>query len=212
VVTGKAGTDEVAYSFFDFYASAGNSLRKMTPDEEKKAKRDDFLMKTSPGAVTTTTVRSDVLSLDDVKLADLLLHEFAHTGDFAGDVAGGKNYQEGHAYGIEYFYAKNAGDVKRANDIQGIVADGNVLSYSKANRLDQFHEDFKVTYALMTALKEVVTNGSSPHLPFANLTSAGAQLLEQQVVVTFQNPSDELKKYIAHVRATLGSYELPRLK
>ena len=211
-VTGKAATDEVAHSFFDFYSSSRNSLRKMTPDEEKKAKRADRLMETSPGMVfTTTTVRSDVLNFDAVTLAELLLHEFAHTKDIAGTVAGEATWQEGHAYGIEYFYAKNAGDMERANSIHGIVADGNVLGYSKASNLRRFQEDFKVTYALMTALREVVTNGSSPHLPFPKLTSASAQLFEQQVVVNFQSPTDDLKTYIAHVKATLGSFEIPRV-
>lgn len=212
VVTGKAETDEVAYSFFDFYSSKGHSLTKMTPDEEKKAKASDRLAVTSPGVFTTTTVRSDALSFDAVKLADLLLHEFAHTGDIAGDLSGAGSYQEGHAYGIEYFYAKIAGDMKRANIIQGIVADGTVLGYSKTYDLAKFQEDFKVTYALMTALREVVTSGSSSHLPFPKLTSASAQLLEQQVVVKFQSPSDELKAYIAHVKATLDSFEIPRVK
>ncbi len=212
IVTGKAQTDEVAYSFFDFYSGSGHSLRKMTADEEKKAKVSDRLAETSPGIFVTTTLRSDALSLDAVKLADLLLHEFAHTGDIAGNASGAGSVQEGHAYGIEYFYAKTAGDMKRANTIQGIVADGDVLGYSKAYDLPKFQEDFKVTYALMTALREVVTNGSSSHLPFPKLTSADAQLIEQQVVVSFQSPGDDLKTYIAHVKATLDSFEIPRVK
>ncbi len=82
----------------------------------------------------------------------------------------------------------------------------------KRTDLDRFQEEFTVTYALMTALREVVTSGSSPHLPFPKLTSAGAQLIQQQVVASFRSPSDDLKMYIAHVKATLGSFELPRVK
>ena len=212
MVTSETATDEVAFSFFDFYSTFGNSLEKMTPDDDRKAKRDDYFMKTSPGlAFTETTVRSDVLNFDSVKLANLLLHEFAHTNDIAGNGAGEASWQEGHAYGIEYFYAKNVGDMERANNIQAIVADGNVLGYSKLYNLPKFQEDFKVTYALMTALREVVTNGSSSHLPFTKLTSGSAQLLEQQIVVNFHTPTGDLKTYIAHVKAHLRSFETPRV-
>ncbi len=135
IVTGKAATDEVAYSFFDFYSSSGHSLRQMTPDEEMKEKRlGNRLAVTDTGAVTSTTLQSEVLSYDLVKLADLLLHEFAHTADVKGTAAGSGNYQEGHAYGVEYFYATAAGDKKRADSIQGIIADGTVLGYAKAYR------------------------------------------------------------------------------
>ena len=95
--------------------------------------------------------------------------------------------------------------------IQGIVSAGEVLGYLKAAYLARFQEDFKVTYALLTALREVVTKGSSLRLPFQDLTSAGAQLLEEQVVTSFQSPSQELAKYATYIKGNLASFKLPQL-
>jgi Domain of unknown function (DUF4157) len=202
----ESGTYEVAYSFFDYYSGRLNGIRQMTADEEKKAKASDRKAETLGG---TTTLRSDVLSYSDKQLAVLLLHEFSHTGQVPGDIAGGGSYQEGQSYGVEYFYAEIAHDTARMIQIQGIVSDAEVLGYSKAANKPRFQDDFKVTYALLTALREVVTHGSSPRLPFPDLTSAGAQLLEEQVVTRFQNPSGELAKYIEYVRAHLASFRIP---
>jgi hypothetical protein len=183
MVTDKANTPEVAYSFFDFYSHFNNTLRQMTADEEKKENRlsKRLLVTDSTIASTTTTFQSVVLSYTAVKLANLLLHELAHTADVSGSVAGEGAYQEGHAYAIEYFYAEITGDMNRANDIQGLVADGNVLGLNKADG----RAEFKVTYALMTALREVVTNGFSPHLPFPELTPGSAKAFEAQLVTSF---------------------------
>jgi hypothetical protein len=209
-VTYRAKSYEVAHAFFDFYSSLGNSLRQMTTDEETKARKSDRLAETSPGVMfTTTTLRPDVLSYGALQLADLLLHEFAHVHDSPGDVAGGGTYQEGHAYGVEYFYASIAGDSARMTKIVEIVTAGEVLGYSKAYALATFQEDFKVTIALLTALKEIVAKGSSTGLPFPELTSDRAQYLEKQVVESYQNSKSELAKYIAHVKAHFGEYNLP---
>jgi hypothetical protein len=208
----EAKTYEVAFSFFDFYNSFNNRIRQMDTGEETKAKKADRYAETDTTlGFTTTTLRSDVLGWEDKKLAVLLLHEFSHGGHIAGNIAGGGSYQEGQSYGIEYFYAEVAGDTPRMTKIEGIVTAGEVLGYSKDADLARFQQDFKVTYALVTALREVVTKGSSPHLPFPDLTSAAAQLLEQQVVTSFQNPSAELAKYIAHVKANLASFKLPAI-
>jgi hypothetical protein len=206
MVTDKANTPEVAYSFFDFYSH--HTLRQMTADEEKtENRRAKRLLVTSTEGFTTTIFQSVVLSYNAVKLANLLLHELAHTGDIAGSLAGEGAYQEGHAYAIEYFYAEIAGDMNRANDIQGLVADGYVLGLKKADG----QAEFKVTYALMTALREVATNGSSSHLPFPELTPASAKALEEQVVTSFRSPSKDLGKYIDYVKANLGSFKIPKV-
>jgi len=208
----ESKTYEVAYSFFEFYSSFRNSIRKMSADEEAKARKQDRLAETDTTlGFTTTTLRSDTLSWDDKQLAVLLLHEFSHTGHIAGaaSAAGEGSYQEGQSYGIEYFYAEIAGDTARMIKIRDIVSAGEVLGYLKAAYLARFQEDFKVTYALLTALREVVTKGSSLHLPFPELTSASAQLLEAQIVTSFQNPGTELAKYIAYVKANLALFSLP---
>jgi uncharacterized protein DUF4157 len=211
-LTFESKTYEVAYSFFKFYSSFGNNIRKMSADEEAKARKFDLLAETDTTlGFTTTTLRSDTLSWDSNQLAVLLLHEFSHTGHIASSAsaAGEGKYQEGQSYGLEYFYAEIAGDTARMSKIRDIVSAGEVLGYMKATYLARFQEDFKVTYALLTAFREVVTKGASPHLPFPELTSASAQLLEAQTVTSFQNPGTELAKYIAYVKANLASFSLP---
>lgn len=211
-VASKSKTYEVAYSFFAYYSSFNHSLRKMTADEETKARKVDRKAETLPGVVfTTTTLRADVLDYEDQQLATLLLHEFSHTGHIAGDIAGGGSYQEGQSYGIEYFYSEVAGDSGRMKKIEGIVSAGEVLGYSKAATLGRFQEDFKVTYALLTGFREVVMQGSSAHLPFPDLTPAGAQLLEEQIVTSFQSPDTELAKYIAYAKKQLSTFKLPSI-
>ncbi|RJO75079.1 DUF4157 domain-containing protein [Nocardia panacis] len=208
----ESKTYEVAFAFFKFYSGFFNSIKKMSPDEEARARRADRLAETDTTlGFTSTTLRSDVLTWDDKRLAVLLLHEFSHTGHVAAvsSAVGGGSYQEGQSYGIEYFYAEVAGDTARMTKIQGIVGAGEVLGYMKAADLGRFQEDFKVTYALLTALREVVTKGSSARLPFPEITSAKAQLLEAEIVRSFQNPSADLARYIAYAKAHLGTFRLP---
>jgi len=64
----------------------------------------------------------------------------------------------------------------------------------------------------MSALREVVANGSSAKFPpssFPDLNSDKAQLLQAQVEKSFQNPSAELARYIDYVRKNLGSFKIP---
>jgi hypothetical protein len=207
-LTQDSKTYEVGYSFFEYYSEFNHDIRQMTADEEKKARAADRKAETTPGVVfTTTTLRSDVLGYGDKELAALLLHEFSHTGHVRGDIAGGGSYQEGQSYGVEYFYAEIGGDNARMGKIQGIVSDADVLGYSKAADKPRFQEDFKVTYALLTGLREVVQRGSSQRMP--GLTSSKAQLLEEQVVTSFQQPSGELSQWIKHVKDNLASFSIP---
>lgn len=213
-LTWQSGGYEVAHSFFDFYSSFSNGIRKMTDNEESKAKAADRLAETDTTlGFTTTTLRSDVLAWDDTRLAVLLLHEFTHTGHItaSSSLVGGGSYQEGQSYGVEYFYAELAGDAARTKKIEDIVSAGEVLGFQKKTDIGRFQEDFKVAYALMTALRDVVKKGSSPLLPFAEITSAGAQLLQDQIVRSFQSPGADLAKYIAYVRANLASFRTPAI-
>lgn len=211
-LTAKSKTYEVGFSLFNFYSKYRNTLRKMTPDEETKAKKVDRLAETSPGVVfTTTTLRSDVLGYGDQQLATLLLHEFAHVNDVSGDIAGGGSYQEGHAYGVEYFFAEQSGDATRMAKIQGTVSDGDILGFSKAATLAKFQEDFKVSLAMLTALRDVVVHGTSAYLPFPALTAEHAEVLEERIVTDFQSPSKELKTYMTYVKAHLTAFKLPAL-
>ena len=63
----------------------------------------------------------------------------------------------------------------------------------------------------MKALREVAKSGTSSHLPFSELTSERAQILQVKLLTAFRSPSDDLAKYIAHVTANLASFTVPRV-
>ena len=106
-------SDEVAYKFFDYYSGylgAGNQIKLMTSTEEANANKNDTLAETPSGG--DTKLRSDVFTLPDETLGPLLLHEFAHTGHHT-NWGGTYDFEEGKAYGIEYYYAERTGDRTR---------------------------------------------------------------------------------------------------
>jgi len=206
-LTSSAKTYEVGYEFFDYYTGlTGQRIVLISTAEEAKAKAADRLAETDPGG--NSKLRSDVLGFSDLKLAALLLHEFSHTGHDT-NVLGSRDYEEGQSYGIEYFYAEIGGDADRMKKIEDIVSGGAVVNEAQK---PLFWEQFKMTYALMSALREVVANGSSAKFPpssFPDLNSDKAQLLQAQVEKSFQNPSAELARYIDYVRKNLGSFKIP---
>jgi hypothetical protein len=120
-------------------------------------------------------------------------------------------YQEGQSYGIEYFYAEATGDTVRMGEVQGIVADADVLGQKKEQDKPRFQQDFKVAYALMKSLREVERGGYSPLLSPTGLTPANAQVLTVQVITSFQDPGRQLKAYMDLVRSHLASFTFPVL-
>ena len=106
--TWHSATFEVAYAFFDYYSGwFGSKILLMTPAEETNARKLDRLAETKPRG--DTKLRPDALDLTDERLGAVLLHEFGHTGQ-SESVMAMSDYQEGAAYGIEYFYAERNKD------------------------------------------------------------------------------------------------------
>jgi hypothetical protein len=207
--TGATKSFEVGYDFFDFYSSWNNSVRQMTADEEKKARAVDRLAVTDTTlGFTATTLRSDVLGFDSLRLGNLLLHEFTHAFHFSG-WADTMAYQEGQSYGTEYFYAKGGGDTDRVNKIKSIMTDDQKTSAVCGGQVTQCRDDFRIVYGLLTGLAEIVNTGSSSRLPFSELNSTTAQKVEVDVMRTYQNPGAEVEKYKNHVKEHLSSFPDP---
>jgi hypothetical protein len=198
-----AKTYEIAYQFFDYYSGwFGGKIRLMTKDEEDKARKADRYAETDPGG--DTRIRPDILEFSSARLGAILLHELSHTGHIP-DVAGYGSSQEGHSYGIEYFYAEKAGDADRMYKIIKTIGAASVTMPGFKKTLQDL---FKVTYTVMTALRELHLKGSSAKLPVLDppLTSDDGELLLSEYVTHFAKPGERLQKIIVHVSKNLSVY------
>jgi len=202
-VTYKAKTHEVGYAFFSYYSS--HKIVLMTDPEEKKAREQDRVAETDPAG--DTKVRADVLAFADEALGALLLHELSHTGHVT-NVAGSGDYQEGHSYGIEYFYAERNADADRMGKILLVISAGSVALPSQRPALQQL---FKVSYAVMTVLRKLEVTGSASELPIKDLGSDDGDVLSAEYVTHYANPSKRLRMIIDYVTANLASCRTPTL-
>ncbi len=204
--TYKADTFEVAWSFFDYYSGwTGQKIFIMTPAQEEAARKQDRLAETSPGG--DTYLRADALALPEATLGPLLLHELGHTGH-ATNFMGAGDYQEGHAYGIEYFYAEKTGDTARMARILAVIGSGAV---APATQKPALQELFKVAYCVMKALRRQSLRADATEAPLKGLSSDAAQYLMAEYATRFASPSDRLEKIIAYVKAHLANYGPPPL-
>jgi hypothetical protein len=205
-VTYMAKTYELAYTFFDYYSGGfisigGHKIKLMDKAQEEAARKHDRVAETDPGG--DTLLRPDVLGYDSEKLGALLLHELSHTGH-AASVMGTGDYQEGHAYAVEYFYAERAGAKERMEKIEKVMTAGTVVVASERAALKQL---FKVTYATLTALRELSRTGASTKLPTLNpaLTSDEGDLLLSRYVGHLNEPGNRLQAIIDHIRNNLAT-------
>lgn len=199
-------SDEVAYTFFNYYSGwTGSQIVIMSPEEEKKAKEQDRLAETKSGG--DTKLRADVLNLPEERLGPLLLHEFSHTGHHQS-VAGAADADEGQAYGVEYHYAERTGDTTRMVTIRAVISDAAIVMPALRPALKQ---NFKVTYALMKALDELAKTGSSTLPPLAGKTSNDGRVMAAQFVSNFQDLSKDLQRLWNHIRDNLASFPVPEI-
>ena len=205
--TGR-GHSQVVFEFFRYYSD--HKILRMSSDEEAKARKADRYATTD--AESDTKVRSDVLDpgFPRETLATVLIHEFTHTGHSVSNYGGIQDYEEGHAYGIEYFYARRSGNNERAEKILTIVTTAAVVL--PAQKVS-FQKLFLVSYATMVALNELINLGRSPHLArVPNLTSEDGQVLAAEFVAQFNNQSERLKNIVAEVGQNLATFTtLPSL-
>ena len=203
-------SDNVAYELFDYYSGylgAGHKILLMTSDEEANAKKNDTLAETPSGG--DTKLRSDVLAMPDETLGPLLLHEFAHTGHHT-NFMGTYDFEEGQAYGIEYYYAERTGDTKRMEKIILIIS-------AAAKRWGSSQEaavkkNFKVTYALMHALDDFTKSGTSSLPPLAGkVGEEDGPVMTAEFVSKFSDMSKDLTALWTHIETNLKAFAVPVL-
>jgi hypothetical protein len=198
------GSDEVAYTFFDYYSGSwgGKKIRTMTPQEEAGV-RKDLLAVTDPGG--DTKVRSGVLAWPDETLGPILLHEFAHTGGHTNTL-GVYDFEEGQAYGIEYFYAERTGGAERMTKIISILEQAVIV---QQNQRLPLKETFRITYALMHALDDLTKAGSSPLPPLAGKNGEDGRVMAAKFVSSFSDLPKDVQALWDHIRVNLASFKVP---
>ncbi len=200
-------SDEVAYTFFDYYSGylgAGHKILPMTPAEEANAKKSGTFAETPSGG--DTKLRSDVFTMSDEALGPLLLHEFAHTGHHT-NWGGAYDFEEGQAYGIEYYYAERTGDTTRMARIITIISAAAARWGAKQEAAVQ--QNFKVTYALMHALGDLTKSGSSTLPPLAGKDGKDGRVMAAEFVSDFSGMSKDLTALWEHIRTHLTSFVVP---
>lgn len=204
----KATTsDEVAYKFFDYYSGylgAGHQILLMTSAEEANAKKNDTLAETPSGG--DTKLRSDVFTMPDETLGPLLLHEFAHTGHHT-NWGGAYDFEEGQAYGIEYYYAERTGDTTRMAKIITIISAA--AARWGATQGPAVQQNFKVTYALMLELGDLTKSGSSTLPPLLGKVGDDGRLMASEFVSDFSDLSKDLKLLWDYILKNLTSFKVP---
>jgi hypothetical protein len=199
-------SDEVAYAFFDYYSGyfgAGHKILLMDATEEAAAKKADLYGETKSGG--DTKLRPDTLSFPDESLGPLLLHEFAHTGHHT-NFMGAYDYEEGQAYGIEYYYAERTGDKARMGKITGIISSAAIVQPHQKAAL---HQNFKVTYALMKALGDLTKAGSSTLPPLAGKKGDDGRVMASNFVSDFRDMSTDVQALWDYIKANLASFTVP---
>ncbi len=198
-------SDEVAYTFFDYYSGwTGHKILPMTPAEEASAKKSGTFANTPSRG--DTKLRSDVFTMPDETLGPLLLHEFAHTGHHT-NWGGAYDFEEGQAYGLEYYYAERTGDTARMASIVSVISAA--AARWGASQAAAVQQNFKVTYALMHALGDLTKSGSSTLPPLAGKDAKDGRVMAAEFVSDFSDMSKDLTALWDHIRTHLTSFVVP---
>ncbi len=168
------------------------------------ARKTKTLAETKPN--DDTYLDPDVFSLPDESLGPLLLHEFAHTGHHT-NFMGAYDFEEGQAYGIEYYYAEHTGDTVRMSKIIGIIS-GAAARWG-ATQEPAVKENFRVTYVLMKELAKLTSSGSSSLTPLAGKKGDDGRLLAADFVSDFNSLSSDLQALWNHIKVNLSSFTYP---
>jgi hypothetical protein len=200
-------SDEVAWKFFDYYSGylgAGYKIKKMEGTQLANARKTTTLAETKPN--DDTFLDPDVFSLPDESLGPLLLHEFAHTGHHT-NFMGAYDFEEGQAYGIEYYYAEHTGDKARISKVIGIIS-GAAARWGAIQGL-AVKENFRVTYVLMKELGKLTSSGSSSLPPLAGKKGDDGRLLAADFVSDFSSLSSDLQALWDYINKHLSSFTYP---
>ena len=200
-------SDEVAWKFFDYYSGylgAGYKIKKMEGTQLANARKTNTLAETKPS--DDTYLDPNVFSLPDESLGPLLLHEFAHTGHHS-NFMGAYDFEEGQAYGVEYYYAEHTGDSARMAKIIGIISAA-AARWGAAQEAAT-KENFRVTYVLMKELASLTRTGSSTLKPLVGKTGDDGRLMAADFVPGFSSLSSDLQALWDYIKANLSSFIYP---
>jgi hypothetical protein len=200
-------SDETAYVFFDYYSGtwAGHKILIADGDKAANMRKQTRLAETTGSS--DTYVLPEVLSLANATLGPLLLHEFAHTGGSSMSVS--VDTEEGFSYGIEYFYAQHTGDTARMGKIEEVMTTGAGVVYRQY--LAALQLNFKVTVAVMSALHDLSTTGSSSLPPLSGKNGDDGKVLTAGFVKSILAPPAEVEALITYIKANLTKFKVPAL-
>ena len=203
VTLAAKGNAEIAIGFYDYYSS--HEINKASDSTLKKWAADQYAA-TDPGG--DTVLRPSLLeaSASTQRLATILTHEFVHT-HHATNFMGSRDYQEGEAYAVEFFFAKRIGDSARVTEIEGIRSSPGKVA--QAAQIPAFTELFNTTYGSLAGLYEVIDSGASKQSgsPFDGMSKEKASELAAELIGTAEaSRSAELKKVVAWIKANPKAY------
>ncbi len=179
----------------------------MTPAEDAAARKLDRLAETKPNG--DTKLRSDVFGLDNATLGPLLLHEFSHTGQNT-NYGGIFDFDEGQSYAIEYYYAERTGDKARMAKILSIISSGAIVLPAQRAALK---ENFQISYAMMTALRDLTASGSSALPPLAGLNGSDGRVVAAEFVSSSGTGklTDRVQSLWDYGQANMAAFTTPTL-
>jgi hypothetical protein len=144
--------------------------------------------------------------MDNKQLGPLLLHEFAHTGQHT-NFMGAYDFEEGQAYGVEYFYAEHTGDTARTAKILSVISTA-ASRWGPAQEAAT-KENFRVTYALMKALADLTKTGSSSLPPLTGKSGDDGRLMSAAFVGNFADMPSDVQALWDYIKANLASFTYP---
>ncbi|HSE38993.1 MAG TPA: DUF4157 domain-containing protein, partial [Blastocatellia bacterium] len=162
-----------------------------------------------------TDIRSDLLdpNVPNTKLlGTTLIHEFSHTAH--GLQYGEGDYLEGESYAVEHFLAVRVGDKARADEIEDVLIN---MATSMGQLAPALKRKFRITYAAMQGLYEIVDKGSSSHSgsPFVTpspLTADEARALVAELVSDEESDrSRRLQDILKWVESHPSGFNVPTI-
>lgn len=166
-ISTTASNIDLEITFFDYYSNheiikdssiTGSELALTKPNDDTKV---------NPSVLAP--------SYPNNSLGSLLLHELTHTRHDT-NFMGTRDYQEGEAYAVEYFFAERTGDTARTATILSLVGTPGTLSVPAIHPALLLY--FRKTYASLKILYEVIDTGTTSH-PSSPLATPAAATRER---------------------------------
>lgn len=166
-------------SFYDYYSN--REIEKATGQQAQAWRSSGLYAQTDPLGDTIVNPTILAASFPNNRLGALLIHEYVHTKHHSNPM-GFYDYEEGEAYGVEYYLAERNGDQPRTSAILGIMT--NLSSIAMTSVHGALRQRFCKSYGAMKGLYQVIDTGSStfPRSPFSTLTRDEARALTAELI------------------------------